>query len=65
MTLSAILYAALVLVGGFYMLTLFVRLFMYLHVRTKSLLIALAGTGVVAAGFFALIARPLLGIQLF
>ena len=64
MTLSALLYAALVLVGGFYMLTLFMRLFMYLH-RKYSLAIAIGGTAVVAGGFFALIARPLLGIQLF
>ena len=65
MTFTTILYAAIAFVGGFYVLSLFVRLFMYLHVKTKSLLIAVGGTGLAAGGFFALIARPLLGIQLF
>ena len=65
MTLTAILYAALVLVGGFYVLSLFVRLFMYLHVKTDNVLIAIGGTAVVAGGFFVLTARPLFGIQLF
>ena len=65
MTLTAILYAALVLVGGFHVLTLFVRLFMYLHRKTQSLFIAIGGTAAVACGFFALTARPLFGIQLF
>ena len=65
MTLTAMLYAALVLVGGFYVLTLFVRLFMYLHAKTRSLLIAVGGTALAVGGFLALIARPLLGIRLF